>query len=69
MPNDEFTEDYYYTIATLIKLLQYQMDGCPLSVKLTSICSLLSLIYPETGLSKEEFLNVINSNVKLLMEK
>jgi DNA-binding transcriptional regulator YiaG len=60
-------KDESYIISILTKLLLHQMNECPLSVKLTCSCAVIAQLYSDTNLSEEEFLKIINNNIKVLM--
>jgi hypothetical protein len=63
----EFTLPDYEAVAFLNKMFFSEARQYPMSIQLTTICTLLTEIYPQTGLSLPDFLEVIGRNVELLI--
>jgi hypothetical protein len=45
------------------------LNNCPLSIKLTILCTLLAQFFPYEKLSKEEFLKTISENISILIDR
>ena len=67
--NANFTEEDYESIAALVRIHKQMSKNYPLPIQSTVLCALLAELFPLTKLFIEEFLDVINNNVRTLIEE